>query len=51
MSLRLTQEQAAQVAELPGIRNVSLEKVYELHTDVGPEHIGADGIMDRRCSR
>lgn len=44
MALKMTQEQAARVAELPGIRNVSIEKKYELHTDSGPEHIGADGI-------
>ena len=44
MAMRMTQDQAARVADLPGIRNVSLEKMYELHTDVGPKHIGADGI-------
>ena len=44
MALRMTQEQAANVANLPGIRNVSLEKMYELHTDNGPGHIGADAI-------
>lgn len=44
MSVRMTQEQAARVAQLPGIRNVSLEKRYELHSDTGPVHIGADGI-------
>ncbi|WP_341501906.1 S8 family serine peptidase [Gallaecimonas sp. GXIMD4217] len=50
MALRLTQEQAARVAELPGVRNVSLEKVYELHTDTGPKHIGADGIWTGTAS-
>lgn len=44
MALRMTQAQAARVAELSGVRNVSLEKMYELHTDVGPEHIAADGL-------
>ncbi|WP_285163227.1 S8 family serine peptidase [Shewanella goraebulensis] len=44
MALRMTQAQAANVAELPGVRNVSIEKQYELHTDNGPEHIGADGL-------
>ncbi|GIU48306.1 S8 family serine peptidase [Shewanella sp. KT0246] len=44
MSLKMTQEQAARVAELPGVRNVSIEKIYELHTDNGPQHIGAEGL-------
>ncbi|WP_283104574.1 S8 family serine peptidase [Shewanella olleyana] len=42
MSMRMTQDQAAQVASLPGVVNVTREKMYELHTDVGPQHIGAD---------
>jgi subtilisin family serine protease len=44
MAMRMTQEQAARIAELPGIRNVSIEQQYELHTDNGPKHIGADGL-------
>ena len=44
MAIRMTQEQAVRTAELPGIRNVSVEKMYELHTDNGPKHIGADGL-------
>ncbi|MCG9714319.1 S8 family serine peptidase [Shewanella insulae] len=44
MAMRMTQDQAARVAALPGIRNVSLEKTYELHTDTGPKHIGAEGL-------
>ncbi|WP_394131813.1 S8 family serine peptidase [Shewanella maritima] len=44
MAMRMTQDQAARVSELPGIRNVTLEKNYELHSDTGPIHIGADGL-------
>jgi subtilisin family serine protease len=44
MAARMTQEQAARVAELPGIRNVSIEQMYQLHSDTGPKHIGADGL-------
>ncbi|MEZ9593007.1 S8 family serine peptidase [Shewanella sp. 10N.261.52.F9] len=44
LAARMTQEQAANVAQLAGVRNVSLEKRYELHSDVGPEHIGADKV-------
>ncbi|WP_281213194.1 S8 family serine peptidase [Shewanella insulae] len=44
MAMRMTQDQAARVAALPGVRNVTLEQTYQLHTDVGPQHIGADGI-------
>ncbi|WP_275974903.1 S8 family serine peptidase [Shewanella gaetbuli] len=42
MAMKMTQEQAAQVALLPNVVNVTREKMYELHTDVGPQHIGAD---------
>ncbi|WP_394129082.1 S8 family serine peptidase [Shewanella maritima] len=44
MSMRMTQEEAQRVAALAGVRNVTLEKVYQLHTDTGPKHIGADGM-------
>ncbi|WP_144210725.1 S8 family peptidase [Shewanella donghaensis] len=44
MALRMTQEQAATVAALPGIRNVTAEQIYQLHTDTGPKHIGSDGL-------
>ncbi|GAA5193354.1 S8 family serine peptidase [Ferrimonas gelatinilytica] len=42
MAIRMTQDQAASVAEQPGVRSVTLEQIHQLHTDVGPEHIGAD---------
>ncbi|NKF52636.1 S8 family serine peptidase [Shewanella sp. WXL01] len=44
MSLMMTQAQAARVAKLDGVRAVTRSIVQELHTDVGPEHIGADKV-------
>ncbi|SHI06329.1 S8 family serine peptidase [Ferrimonas marina] len=46
MSMELTQQQAAQVAKLSGVRAVTRSTVLQLQTDVGPEHIGADHIWD-----
>lgn len=43
-AVKLTQDQAARVAELPGVRQVLKDTIYELNTDVGPQHIGADKI-------
>ena len=42
MSMRMTQDQAAIVADMVGVISVTREKIYQLHTDVGPQHIGAD---------
>lgn len=44
MAVKMTQAQAAKLAQEPGVRNVSLEKHYELHSDTGPKHIAADGL-------
>ncbi len=44
MAVKLTQDQAARLSQLTGIRSVTREKLYKLHTDVGPQHIGADQI-------
>jgi len=43
-TVKLTQDQALAVSKLPGVRNVKRSKNYQLHTDVGPKHIGADQI-------
>ncbi|WP_269373904.1 S8 family peptidase [Shewanella colwelliana] len=42
MSMRMTQDQAARVADLDGVVSVTREIIYQLQTDVGPQHIGAD---------
>ncbi|MBY6187208.1 S8 family serine peptidase [Marinobacter hydrocarbonoclasticus] len=44
MTMRLTQAQAAEVANMPGVKAVTRAKEYQLFTDVGPEHIGADKL-------
>lgn len=44
MTLELTQQQAAEVAKLPGVHAVTRAKTYKLFTDVGPAHIGADKL-------
>ncbi|MEL4301358.1 S8 family serine peptidase [Shewanella xiamenensis] len=44
MTMVLTQEQAAEVAKLPNVKAVTRAKEYQLFTDVGPKHIGADMI-------
>ncbi|QSX36354.1 S8 family serine peptidase [Shewanella sedimentimangrovi] len=40
----MTQEQAAKVSRLPGVRNVQRSVNYSLNTDVGPTHIRANEI-------
>ncbi len=44
MTMVLTQQEASEVANLPGIKAITRAKEYKLFTDVGPEHIGADMI-------
>jgi uncharacterized repeat protein (TIGR01451 family) len=39
-----TPEEAARVAALPGVADVRPDEVYELHTDNGPQWIGADTV-------
>ena len=44
VTMELTQEQAAQIAKMPGVTAVTRSKTYKLFTDVGPAHIGADKL-------
>lgn len=44
MTLKLTQQQAADVAKMVGIKAVTRAKEYKLFTDAGPKHIGADMV-------
>ncbi|MGL5391427.1 MAG: S8 family serine peptidase, partial [Shewanella sp.] len=44
MTMVLSQEQAAEVAKLSGVKAVTRAKEYQLFTDVGPKHIGADMV-------
>ncbi|GIU33676.1 serine protease [Shewanella schlegeliana] len=51
MSMKLTQQQAARVAKIDGVRAVTRSVVLELHTDVGPQHIGADKVWSGETSQ
>ncbi|WP_371186202.1 S8 family serine peptidase [Thalassotalea maritima] len=42
MSVRMTQEQAMRLAELPEVAHIQRSRMKELLSDVGPEHIEAD---------
>ncbi|GIU15991.1 S8 family serine peptidase [Shewanella sp. MBTL60-007] len=44
MTMTLSQQEAAKVAELAGVKAVTRAKEYKLFTDVGPKHIGADMV-------
>lgn len=46
MAVRLTPEEAASVAQMPGVVFVQRDQEMELHTDAGPAWIGAPGIWD-----
>lgn len=41
ISVEMTQEQAKTMARLPHVKHIERSINYELHTDVGPQHIGA----------
>lgn len=40
-AVRMTENQATQIAQLPGVLSVQQEEIYSLHTDAGPSFIGA----------
>ena len=46
MAVRLSRQEAAQVAALPGVVDVQIETIEYPDTDVGPTWIGAPGIWD-----
>ncbi|WP_345335457.1 S8 family serine peptidase [Ferrimonas pelagia] len=46
MAVRMSQSEAAQVAQIPNVRAVQKDAVYQVHTDVGPQLIGADKIWN-----
>jgi subtilisin family serine protease len=46
LAVELTPDEAAQVAELDGVKSVVREWVEHLQTDVGPAWVGAEGIWD-----
>ncbi|TDD72946.1 DUF11 domain-containing protein [Jiangella aurantiaca] len=46
IAVELTKDEALAVAELPGVTSVQVDQRRELHTDVGPEWIGAPALWD-----
>ncbi|WP_440223715.1 S8 family serine peptidase [Dokdonella sp. MW10] len=46
ITVRMTAEEAAQLAAQPNVRNVAIVGNYELATDRGPQFIGADQIWN-----
>ncbi|NKF50797.1 S8 family serine peptidase [Shewanella sp. WXL01] len=46
ITAELTQYEAAQIAAMSEVAYVQRSKVYQLHTDIGPEHVGAMGVWD-----
>ncbi|MEO8010303.1 MAG: protease inhibitor I9 family protein, partial [Dokdonella sp.] len=44
IAAKLTAAEAAQVAAMPGVRSVKLDKIYQLDTFRGPSFIGAETV-------
>uniref|UniRef100_UPI0025E9F2DE protease inhibitor I9 family protein n=1 Tax=uncultured Microbulbifer sp. TaxID=348147 RepID=UPI0025E9F2DE len=42
VTAELTQDEAEALSELASVAGVERVRIHELHTDVGPEHVGAD---------
>lgn len=50
LSLKLTQQQAQRIAALPEVLSVQRSKIYQLHSDVGPQLIGADRVWSGQAT-
>lgn len=46
ITVDMTQAQAMEIAAMSEVAYVQRSKIYQLHTDIGPEHIGATGVWD-----
>ncbi|WOH38022.1 S8 family serine peptidase [Thalassotalea fonticola] len=46
ITVNVTQAQALKLAEMSEVAYVQRSKVYQLHSDVGPEHVGAGGVWN-----
>ncbi|MBI2380053.1 MAG: S8 family serine peptidase [Gammaproteobacteria bacterium] len=46
ITVRMTPEQAERMAKMGEVVQIQRSKTYQLHTDVGPQHIGAAQIWD-----
>ncbi|RDX36667.1 hypothetical protein DZA50_03750 [Kangiella sp. HD9-110m-PIT-SAG07] len=45
-SMELSEAQAEKLLEMPQVLKVVRQVPYEMHTDVGPQHIGADSVWN-----
>ncbi|MBY6107953.1 S8 family peptidase [Ferrimonas balearica] len=50
LSIEMTQQEAMRLAQMPEVAFVQRSRNYELHTDIGPEHVGAPGIWEGTTS-
>lgn len=50
MAVRLTQADAQKLAELPHVKSIIREKMYQLNTDTGPTLIGAPSVWNGSAS-
>ncbi|WP_144210723.1 S8 family serine peptidase [Shewanella donghaensis] len=46
VTVEMTQAEAIDLASMSEVAYVQRSKTYQLHTDVGPEHVGATGAWD-----
>ena len=45
-TVEMTQDEALQLSTMSEIAYIQRSKMYQLHTDIGPEHVGATGVWD-----
>lgn len=50
MAVELTRAEADRIAALPGVLTVRRERILRVHTDVGPQWIGADTLWSGQAS-
>ncbi|WOX05405.1 S8 family serine peptidase [Microbulbifer pacificus] len=46
MAVRMTQDQAMRLAEMPGVKRITPSRVFELNSDRSVEFLGADKVHD-----
>ncbi|WP_102475735.1 S8 family serine peptidase [Shewanella sp. 10N.286.52.C2] len=45
-TVEMTQDEAMKLASMSEVAYMQRSKIYQLHTDIGPEHVGATGVWD-----
>ena len=46
MAVRMTQDQAMRMAEMPGVKRITPSRIFDLHSDRSVEFLGADKVHD-----